>query len=381
MMARLKVMFCGDLAPIGRNEEACRRGGDLFSEIKDELSKADLTFANFECPLTDAKVSIAKSGPALRASPECGEALYAVGINVVGLANNHCMDYGERGLLETIETFDRCGVGVVGAGQNIEKAREPKIFDVKGVKIAIIALAEQEFSIASNRRAGAAPLDPVDNYYQIMEARARADIVIVTMHAGNEYFPYPRPGLRKLCHYMIELGVDAIINHHPHVPGAYEYYRESPIVYSMGNFLFDSVKKISGWDYGYMVTLEYDLDAKNLCNVKFVPYHQSFSNPGIKLLDAESESRFIQDLEVMREALRDEGAWLMEWEQFCEKKSRQYIVRQYFPFYFRGVGYLSRHLPIVNMMLPRSSALGKLNMLRCDSHRETLIRVLENRLY
>lgn len=114
-------------------------------------------------------------------------------------------------------------------------------------------------STSPRRGPGSAPIDLVDNYQQITAAKKLADVVIVTIHGGNEYFPYPRPGLRKMCRHFIDLGVDAVICHHPHVPGAYEVYEGKPIYYSIGNLVFDQNLPKPGWEEGYFVELKFDV--------------------------------------------------------------------------------------------------------------------------
>src|SRR5690606_6997335 len=120
--------------------------------------------------------------------------------------------------------------------------------EAKGVKVAIIALAAYEFNQSEGNSAGSAPIDLIDNHKQIAQAKAKADIVIVTIHGGNEYFPYPRPKLRKMCRHFIELGADAIICHHPHTAGAYETHNGKPIFYSIGNLIFDDANPRPGWN-------------------------------------------------------------------------------------------------------------------------------------
>lgn len=89
---------------------------------------------------------------------------------------------------------------------DLNSAQQSFVQEVKGVKVAIIAIVEHEFNQSENGGAGSAPIDPIDNYQQIKQAKEHADIVIVTLHGGNEYFLYPRPGLRKLCQHFIDLG-------------------------------------------------------------------------------------------------------------------------------------------------------------------------------
>jgi Putative enzyme of poly-gamma-glutamate biosynthesis (capsule formation) len=255
----IKVIFSGDFAPCRNFEPIFKNSNN--NPLREALSyvlEADLSFVNLECPLTKNNTPINKSGPALKANPKCIEALKH--FSVVGLANNHILDYGKQGLRDTLLACENLGLPTVGSGMDLAQAQKPFIHEVKDTKIAIIAIAEHEFNQSENNGAGSAPIDLIDNYQQIKHAKAQADIVIVTLHGGNEYFPYPRPGLRKLCQHYIDLGVEAVICHHPHVPGAYEYYQGKPIVYSLGNFIFDHHKPPEGWNEGYMVNLNFSHD-------------------------------------------------------------------------------------------------------------------------
>ena len=167
-----------------------------------------------------------------------------------GVSNNHILDYGTTGLADTIHACRSIGLSVTGAGMNLKQAQQPFVKDVGGIIVSIIALAEQEFNQAQTEMPGSAPLEPIENYKQIKEAREQSDVVIVTIHGGNEYFPYPRPGLRKICHFFIDLGVEAVICHHAHIPGAYEIYNDKPIIFSTGNFFFDSESRLKDWKWG-----------------------------------------------------------------------------------------------------------------------------------
>jgi poly-gamma-glutamate synthesis protein (capsule biosynthesis protein) len=372
----LEVVFAGDFAPCRGFESLVLSNKDkIFGDALNIIEKADISFVNLECPLTKNIRSINKSGPALKADPQCVEALSI--FSVVGLANNHILDYGQQGLSDTLRACERINLPTVGAGMNLGEAQKPYIRDVNGKKIAIIALAEHEFNQSENNGAGSAPIDPIDNYQQIQHAKAQADIVIVTLHGGNEYFPYPRPGLRKLCKHYIELGVDSVICHHPHVPGAYEYHQGKPIVYSLGNFLFDNANPPEGWNEGYMVKLNFDHGTKGFLGLELIPYSQSVKDGGVKLCTGKEKDKLLDKIESYRRKLENNDEWQIEWKEFVAKHSESYIMRQFFPFSFRGIGFLARNTPIVKLFFNHSNSLPKLNMLRCQSHRELLTAALE----
>lgn len=375
-MKRINVLFAGDFAPCRRLEKiVIEKKQSVLGDALGIIKSADISFVNLECPLTEHLQAINKSGPALKASPECAEALKD--FSVVGLANNHILDYGKKGLTDTIAACANQGRPTVGAGENLAQAQRPFIKKVDNLKVAIIALAEHEFNQSENDSAGSAPIDAIDNFRQIREAQKIADIVIITLHGGNEYFPYPRPGLRKLCKYYIDLGVEAVICHHPHVPGAYEYHNGKPIVYSLGNFLFDNSSPPKDWDFGYMVNLTINSESKKLESFRIIPYKQLPVDGFIKVLKEEEKEIFLTAIERLRAKLEDNEAWKEEWHSFVKKKADTYILVQYFPLIFRGLGMLARNTPIARLFFNKSNSLPKLNIVRCQSHLELLLAALK----
>jgi poly-gamma-glutamate capsule biosynthesis protein CapA/YwtB (metallophosphatase superfamily) len=295
----IDVLFAGDFSPCRNFESiALVKKTDILGDARSLIQQADISFTNLECPLTNHNTAINKSGPALKADPLCIEALKD--FSVIGLANNHILDYGKKGLEDTMKACEYAGLSTVGAGINLQTAQVPFIREVQGVKIAIIAVAEYEFNLSENGGAGCAPIDVIENYQQIKKAQQQADIVIVTMHGGNEYFPYPRPGLRKLCQHYIDLGVEAVICHHPHVPGAYEYYQNKPIIYSLGNLIFDTKKPPKDWEKGYIANLKFDPDTKSFKSLTLIPYKQTIELGGVKLLQGDEKMGLLEKIKVYK---------------------------------------------------------------------------------
>jgi poly-gamma-glutamate capsule biosynthesis protein CapA/YwtB (metallophosphatase superfamily) len=202
MSLSISIFFAGDFAPCREFEcIVIDKGYDIFGDLHKSIAEADLSFLNLETPLCIKGKPIEKTGPNLNAHPGCIKAVKGAGFEVVGLANNHIMDFGNEGLEETIRSCKSAGLTICGAGKNLTEAQHIPIIERRGLKIAYIAVAEHEFSIAGEAKAGAAPLDPVDNTLQIESVRNQADLVFVSIHGGNEYFSLPRPGIRKLCRY------------------------------------------------------------------------------------------------------------------------------------------------------------------------------------
>jgi hypothetical protein len=376
MKNTLSILFTGDFAPCRRFEKiVLAKKETIFGDALPLIQNADISFVNLECPLTNSAKPIEKSGPAIKADPKCVEVLKD--FTIIGLANNHVMDFDTQGLEDTIEACESLDILTVGAGSNINEAQKFKIVERNGVKVAFIALAEHEFNQASEYKAGSAPIDAIDNYHQIMQAKKQADILIVTLHAGNEYFPYPRPKLRKLCHHYIDLGVEAVVCHHPHVPGAYEYYNGKPIFYSIGNFIFDNEKPPKEWDKGYMVRLDINKQHKSIENIELIPFEQSVQIAGIKLLRNEEKDNFLQQIESYKEILENKILYKEVWKEFVEKQANSYILRQYSPLLFRGLGFLGRNTSLSKIFVNNNNILAKLNILRCQSHHELLEAALE----
>lgn len=373
------LLFCGDFAPCRRFEDIVVEKKDkIFGDLLSVIRKADVSFVNLECPLTTYGSSIRKSGPSLKADPDCVYALKF--FSLIGLANNHIMDFGKDGLQSTLEACESIGVPTTGAGVNIKEAKKHHITTVGNLSVAVIAIAEYEFNQAGENAGGSASVDVIDNYHQIMLAKKQADIVIVTLHGGNEYFPYPRPGLRKLCKHYIDLGVEAVVCHHPHVPGAYEYYKGKPIFYSLGNLIFDNPNPPKHWDLGYMVNIEINKEKKQISNVKLLPYRQSVELGGSKLLVDEEKERFLKQIENHRETLDDKKKYQKEWHKFVKYKTNSYLLMQYFPFLFKGLGFISRNTRFTKLFVNKSNILAKLNILRCQSHHEVLESILQDQV-
>lgn len=377
-MKKVNVLFCGDFAPCRRYEDHIRKNGiNVFGDALDRIKKSDVSFVNLECPLTNASMPISKSGPALKASPTIADVLKP--FDIVGLANNHILDFNTLGLKDTIDALKTNNINYVGAGTDEKDINNFVIKEVNGLKIAIIAIAEREFNYLDDSDIGCGIVEPINNYRQIKRAQEKADIVIVTIHGGCEYFSYPRPGLRNLCKFYIELGVEAVICHHPHVPGGKELYKGKPIIYSLGNFIFDHSNPPKDWDFGYMVNIVFDVDDKSFESLELLPYRQSISNDGIKLLTGGTKKKFLDNIERISDEIYNES-YMKNWNEFVSSKSNYYMLINSFPRVFKGLSILVKKFKILDILVNEKIILKKLNLIRCDSHREVLIATLESRL-
>lgn len=378
MNALVSILFAGDFAPCRRFENlVLRKGSEIFGDLQKNISESDLSFLNLETPLCFKGKPINKTGSNLKGHPDSIRAIKDAGFEVVGLANNHIMDFGNEGLEETIRSCKSADLTICGAGKNLKEAQQTPIIERCGLKIAYIAVAEHEFSIAREDRPGAAPLDPIDNTLQIESARNQADLVFVTIHGGNEHFSLPRPDLRKLCRYFITRGADAIICHHPHVAGAYEIYKNKPIFYSLGNLIFDRQNLTESWKEGYAVKLDYNIADRELSNFDILPYTQSVDQGGLCRMSDSDETVFLKKMTAYNKILGNEELYYKAWNDFCENEKSTLLMKHFLPIHFRGMRKLGKIINTEMLFLPtKKNRLVKLNLIRCESHLELLRTIL-----
>ncbi len=213
-----------------------------FKAIARIMDEGDLNIGNLEGPITAHATPYVEKKYLLRMEPPVAAALKAAGIHAVALANNHAMDQGPAGLADTLEALTAAGVGFSGAGADISKARQAAWLEVKGTTVALLSYSltfPKEF-YANHERAGTAFGHEAHVIEDVAAARQQAGLVIVAFHWGAELMEEPKPYQRTLAHCAIDAGADLIVGHHPHVLQGIEIYKQRPIFYSLGNFIFSS---------------------------------------------------------------------------------------------------------------------------------------------
>lgn len=282
----MKILIAGDFCPQNRVAELFEKCdyASVLGEMKPIIEQADYSIVNFECSvIKGGEKPIMKQGRNLHCSEKGMEAIKWAGFDCVTLANNHFRDYGEEGICNTLKTISEYGLDSVGGGMNIQEAAKILYKEIDGKTLAIINCCEHEFSIATNTSAGSNPLNPIQQYYAINEARAKANYVLVIVHGGHEMWQLPSPRMVETYRFFIDVGADAVVNHHQHCYSGYEMYRGKPIFYGLGNFCFDKLGYYEGlWEYGYMVSIIFFNDIKMTIH----PYTQCKQEPkNIQLKD------------------------------------------------------------------------------------------------
>jgi poly-gamma-glutamate synthesis protein (capsule biosynthesis protein) len=222
-------------------------GADYPFALIAPLVRGDIGLANLEGALTERGEPWPK-GYNFRTPPRFASGLAAARFNVVTLANNHTLDYGPVGLLDTLAALDGAGVRHVGAGANAAEARAPVLVEANGLRVAFLGYVATPdegngFSIrtweAGPGTPGLALGTPDAIAADVAAARRVADFVIVAVHAGDEYRTAPNPTQGALAQAAFDAGADAYIGAHAHVVQPIELEDGQLIAWGLGNFIFD----------------------------------------------------------------------------------------------------------------------------------------------
>ena len=242
----IELFFVGDIMFSRAVGSTTMRVGDFsfpFLKSANVLKSADITFGNLESPISD-KGKNRGSIYSFRADPRMIEGLQLAGFDVLSLANNHIWDYGAEALLDTVARLNKEGIKTIGVGPDSAGATAPARFRVKGVDVVFLGYTNlyPESLWATSGSPGVSPFQEEEIIDLIRKEKAESDLVIVSMHWGEEYQPTSNLSQQLLARRMVEAGADLIIGHHPHVEQEWEKYRGGWIFYSLGNFVFDQTQ-------------------------------------------------------------------------------------------------------------------------------------------
>lgn len=272
----IRLTFAGDaMMDWSVKETVKQKGPDYpFIQIKEELASSDLGVVNLETAITTGGTKQAKQYT-FRSDPTALAGLKNAGFQLVSLANNHSLDYGQTGLTDTIASLRQYQLDYIGGGLNQEEAYTAKTYRIKGKTVKILAFSRvlPDYSwVATVTRPGLAngyDLNLIQS--TIQEEKTDTDLLFVFIHWGIETKRSPEAFQREWAKKMIDSGADGIIGSHPHVLQGFEYYKGKPIAYSLGNFLFPNYIKGNAAQTG---VLHLDIDKEKI-KMTFVPYQIS----------------------------------------------------------------------------------------------------------
>ena len=283
-----------------------QNGGDINKSIAPdliaEMQAADIMMLNNEFTYSDRGEPLEEKQFTFRAKPAYVSYLHDLGVDIVSLANNHTYDYGEAAFLDTLQTLKDAEMPFVGAGANLEEASAPVYFIVNDMKIAFVSATQIE-RLDNPDTKGATESTPgvfrcwnVEKLLQTVEkAKTESDFVIVYIHWGTENTEEIDWAQDKQAREIVEAGADLIIGDHPHILQKIEILNGVPVIYSLGNFWFNSRPIDTGM---VKVTLTED----GLQSYQFIPCLQS--NCRTTLLSGEEKERVLGEMRRMSEGVQ-----------------------------------------------------------------------------
>lgn len=274
--------FVGDVLLTDTVGDVMKQNGYDFpyKKLTSELQAADFTIANLESPFTDKGQKQTKEY-VYRSSPLALPALMQAGVDMVNLANNHIMDYGQVGLVDTMDYLDHAGMMRVGAGHDDQEAYKPVIVEKKGRKIAVFGFSRVVPAVswyAAKGHPGVAGVyDSKRALEAIKKAREEVDLIVVIAHWGEERKDLHNKIQTDLAHSFIDAGADLIVGGHPHVLQGFEQYKGKWIAYSMGNFIFTTrADAPNTWDSGI---LNASCSMERVCELELIPVFTKWASP------------------------------------------------------------------------------------------------------
>lgn len=218
--------------------------GFISPEILAFLHSADHVIPNVEGPIFEAPKNEITSGVQQllhTISPEAAKVLENMGADIWNICNNHIMDARGPGVRSTLDIAAECGARTIGAGMNLADASAPVIIDeAGGIGLFGVGYARGCWE-ATEDGPGCLRWNRLDIIQQnINKIKQTCRWCVIVAHAGEEFTSLPNPYTRERYHKYLEMGADAVVAHHPHVPMNYETVGEKYIFYSLGNFIFDT---------------------------------------------------------------------------------------------------------------------------------------------
>ena len=358
-MQSVKMIVCGDFR--AAHPEIIK----IDKDVIDLFANADMRICNFEAPIhTEGAKPIEKSGPALDQSVNSPLFLKEQGFNVILMANNHIMDYGEAGMNATIDGFK--DAIVVGAG-TAKEAFSVRYVKVKEKTIGLLSLTQREFGTVESMDSedcGAAWINSPDVPNIIIKAKRKCDYLIVFPHAGVEHTKAPLPEWRRLFKHFVDWGADVVVASHPHCPQGWEIYKEKYIYYSLGDFYFDELTHDDLWYKS--IALELTIDEDIQTKEHFICFEDKTGQISI-----DKSSRIHDYIKNANNLLTDQERYMSYINRMCVSHWAGYkygLLRG-----LCGVSLKMKPKLVMRllgcMLLGNRNEMALLNAIQCESHR------------
>ncbi len=370
----MKILIAGDFCPQQRVAKLFEHKdfATVLGDVKPIIEEADYSIVNFECAVTyGGEKPIEKIGPNLQCTKNGIEAIEWAGFNCVTLANNHFYDFGDEGVVNTLNACQEYGIDTVGGGIDLHEASKVLYKEINGQTLAVINCCEHEFSIATESSGGANPLNPIQQYYAIKDAKLHADYVLVIVHGGHEHYQLPSVRMQETYRFFVDAGADAVVNHHQHCFSGYEIYKEKPVFYGLGNFCFDKLTRRNGlWTEGYVISIVF---SEFKISFTLYPYVQCAVDPIVRLLPQSACINVIEDLNAII-------ANTKRLQSFADKYYASYAEYYSDPFepIRNRLYFAAKHRGWLPSLIGKSQKLTIANTIVCDAHRDKFSWWLRN---
>ncbi|AXT58466.1 CapA family protein [Aquimarina sp. AD1] len=256
----ISIVFVGDLLldrGVRNRIEHLGMNSLFHSSIDSVFQKNDIVIANLECPATEIEEPINKKF-IFRAEPSWLKSLKDHGITHLNMANNHAMDQGRNGLVDTNKNIINNGLIALGYGENTEKACRPQLIATTPRNVYVFSslqVPSENWTFLENKPCVCEDsFDAISGKIKGLKSKEPNSVIIVQLHWGAEHTVVPLTYQKQQAYLLIDAGADGIIGHHPHTIQTVESYKQKPIYYSIGNFIFDQNKPINS--KGLLVQLQ-----------------------------------------------------------------------------------------------------------------------------
>jgi poly-gamma-glutamate capsule biosynthesis protein CapA/YwtB (metallophosphatase superfamily) len=248
------LLIGGDVM-LGRTVgDRIENGVDPLAGIRPQLDRAFWKLVNLECVVSKKGTPTLGKRYSLRAPLEAIRILTDARISAVSLANNHAADFGHEALLDSISRLQTSNIAAVGAGKTLDAAYAPYFFTARnGTKVAVIALSDVDDDLAAKDAPVASAGQRERVARAITEARGEAAFVLCLVHWGDENTEKVTERQRELARWLIDHDVDAVVGSHSHCIQPMDFYHNRPVIYSLGNLVFDGAPNLPGWNKGELL--------------------------------------------------------------------------------------------------------------------------------
>ena len=280
-LASVSLLALGDVN-LGRTvgQEILKGNVDYpFEKFGDVLKRAEIVFANLECPVTDqnGETQSLKSNVIFCAPPGAAATLRRSGVTVVSTANNHAFDYGFKGLRETIKFLKQDSINFTGTVTDSGANFTPVIIERNNIRIGVVAYTQTVNMVRGIKSGLISVFDSARAQREVRALKNNVDFVLASYHGGEEYKDISGKSAEEEMKLLADFGVDVVFGHHPHVPQGIEIYHGCWMFHSLGNAVFNQPQRF--WtqrSFAVLVEFEKRNEQKRISSIELIPFRPGY---------------------------------------------------------------------------------------------------------